>query len=75
MNKALAVLFGLVTSVVLAELGLRGVAHLRPPTRYLVTVGDGVERPVFETLEAYLASHPDLVFTATSSTTAATRSG
>jgi hypothetical protein len=61
MNKELAVLFGLVTSVVLAELGLRAVAHFHAPTRYLVTVGDGVERPVFETLEAYLASHPELV--------------
>ncbi len=61
MNKALAVLFGLVISVVLAELGLRAVARFHAPTRYLVTVGDGAERPVFETLEAYLASRPDLV--------------
>ena len=61
MKKALAVLFGLVISVVLAELGLRVVARFHAPTRYLVTVGDGAERPVFETLEAYLASRLDLV--------------
>src|SRR5688572_29731182 len=61
MKNTLAVLVGLVTSVVLAELGLRGVARFHAPVRYLVTIGDAAEQPVFESLEAYLASHADLV--------------
>ena len=61
MKKVLAVLLGLVTSIALAELGLRVVARFHAPTRYLVTVGDGAEQPVFDNLEAYLASHANLV--------------
>ena len=61
MKKALAVLLGLVTAVVLAELGLRVVARFHAPVRSLVTIVDGAEQPVFESLEAYLAFHADLV--------------
>ena len=61
MRNALAVLFGLVASVVLAEVGLRAVARFHAPVRYLVTVGDAAEQPAFRSLEAYLASRVDLV--------------
>ena len=61
MKNALAVLVGLVASVVLAEVGLRTVARFHAPVRYLVTVGDAPEQPVFRSLEAYLASRVDLV--------------
>ena len=61
MKNALAVLFGLVASVVLAEVGLRTVARFHAPVRYLVTVGDAAEQPVLRSLEAYWASRVDLV--------------
>jgi hypothetical protein len=61
MKRALALLLGLATSVILVEVGLRVVARFHAPVRYLVTVGNAVEQPVFESLEAYLASRADLV--------------
>ena len=61
MKNALAVLFGLVAAVVLAEVGLRMLARFHAPVRYLVTVGDAAEQPVLRSLEAYLASRVDLV--------------
>jgi hypothetical protein len=61
MKNALAVLFGLAMAIVLAELGLRVVSRFHAPVRYLVTAGDASEQPVFPTLEAYLASRPDVV--------------
>ena len=61
MKNVLAVLFGLTMAVVLAELGMRVVSRFHAPVRYLVTAGDAPEQPVFPTLEAYLASRPDVV--------------
>ncbi len=61
MKRALALLLGLATSVILVEVGLRVVARFHAPVRYLVTVGNAGEQPVFESLEAYLASRADLV--------------
>ena len=61
MKNALAVLFGLVAAVVLAEVGLRAGARFHAPVRYLVTAGDAAEQPVFRSLEAYLASRGDLI--------------
>ena len=61
MKNALAVLFGLAMALVLAELGMRVVSRFHAPVRYLVTAGDAPEQPVFPTLEAYLASRPDVV--------------
>jgi hypothetical protein len=61
MKNALAVLFGLAMAVALTELGLRVIARFHAPVRYLVTAGDAPDQPVFPTLEAYLASRPDVV--------------
>ena len=61
MKKALALLFGVAVALVLAEIALRGVSRFHAPVRYLVTAGDAPEQPVFPTLEAYLASRPDVV--------------
>jgi hypothetical protein len=61
MKNALAMFFGLAMALVLAELGLRVVSRSHAPVRYLVTAGDAPEQAVFPTLEAYLASRPDVV--------------
>jgi hypothetical protein len=61
MTKALAVLFGLAAGLVVAEGGLRVISRFHAPVRYMVTVGDAPEQPVFHSLEAYLASRGDLV--------------
>jgi hypothetical protein len=61
MKHALAVLFGLALAVALTELGLRLVARFHAPVRHLVTAGDAPDQPVFPSLEAYLASRPDVV--------------
>jgi hypothetical protein len=61
MKRALALLLGLATSVILVEVGLRVVARFHAPVRDLVTVGNAVEQPVFESLEAYLTSRADVV--------------
>ncbi len=61
MKNALAALFGLAIALVLAEIAMRAVSRFHAPVRYLVTAGDAPEQPVFPTLEAYLASRPDVV--------------
>ena len=61
MTKVLAVLFGLAAGLVVAEVGLRVISRFHAPVRYMVTAGDAPEQPVFQSLEAYLASRGDLV--------------
>ena len=40
---------------------MRVISRFNAPVRYMVTAGDAPERPVFRSLEAYLASRADLV--------------
>jgi hypothetical protein len=56
LQKLALLALGLVLGILLAELGLRALAQFHAPVRYLVTMGAAPERPVFESLEAYLAS-------------------
>ena len=55
LKRLVLVALGLGVAVLLAELGLV-LAHFNAPVRYLATMGVAPERPVFGSLEAYMAA-------------------
>jgi hypothetical protein len=59
--NALLVTVGLVVGAGLVEVGLRALATVHPPVRYLVTLGHSADRPRFGSLEAYLAAQTPII--------------
>ncbi|MGH7265290.1 MAG: alginate O-acetyltransferase AlgX-related protein [Candidatus Rokuibacteriota bacterium] len=56
LKRLVLVAAGLLVAVLITELGLRVLARFNAPVRYLVTMGEALERPAFKSLEAYLTS-------------------